>query len=339
MSDVIPAACDRRPLRVAVGDLAPAPMLGYVDQVIGASPAEIDFTFFLGSYRYPDVDVVHFHDVDGFLGGRTKTPKERVAAATSIVDHAQKNGVAMVRTVLGSSGPQGDPALDILDQVTSRFIVLEDATPTPEAERTTLIPPAHHRGRFLGYPHGEQVRGRLLCIARAGIGRAAEGPLRVFSVTDTPGLNLRIVGAAEPALEPLLQRAVARNRGTVSTRTETISDAETVREIDAAEMVILPEIQSLTDVTLLFTALSRDRPVLLPDSGAARALSESIGGEWIFRHEGPITAETLDAKVAELRYAMRSPCPHLEGRDLDATAAKYAGVYRAVVDQIMSRSS
>lgn len=312
-------------------------MVGYADQVIGDQLADVEFTFFVGSYRYPDVDVVHFHDVDGFLGGRTKAQKERVAAATAIVDHAQSNGVALVRTVLDSSSSPGDPAVEILDQATSRFIVLDQVTATPYSDRTTVVPHAHYRDRFLGYPRGQQVPGRLLCIARMGVSRAADGPLRVFSVTDTPDLSLRVVGAPDPALESLLPRAIARNRATVSVRTEMLSDAEMIREIDGAELVVLPGAESLADRGLAFTVLSADRPVLLPDSGAARALAEDVGPGWVHRHTGPITAEVIDETVATMRSAAPAAHPALDERSLASTAAAYAEVYSSAAASV-SRS-
>lgn len=313
-------------------------MVGYADQVIGDPRDDMDFTFFVGSYRYPDVNVVHFHDIDGFLGGRTKTSKERVAAANAVVDHAQSNGVALVRTVLGTAGAHGDPAVEILDRATSRFIVLDRGTASPDAQRTTVVPHAHYRDRFLGYPRGQQVPGRLLCIARTGVSRAADGPLRVFSVTDTPDLSLRVVGAPDPALEALLPRAVARNREAVSSRTAMLSDAEIIREIDGAELVILPGAESLADRGMALTVLSSDRPVLLPDSGAARALAEEVGPGWVHRHTGPITAEVIDETVAAMRSAAPAARPDLDGRSLASTAAAYAEVYETASADVSRRS-
>lgn len=333
MANITSAVEGRRPLRVTVGDLAPSPMVGYADQVIGDQVADVEFTFFVGSYRYPDVDVVHFHDVDGFLGGRKKVQKERVAAATAIVDHAQSNGVALVRTVLDSSSSPGDPAVEILDQATSRFIVLDQATATPDSDRTTVVPHAHYRDRFLGYPRGEQVPGRLLCIARAGVARSAVGPLKVFSVTDTSDLSLRVVGAPDPALESLLPRAIARNRDTVSARTEMLSDAEMIREIDGAELVILPAVESLADMGLLFTVLSMDRPVLTPDGATVRQLSEEVGSGWIQRYREPITAESIDEAVGALRKSSRPARPDLKGRAMSSTGQAYAEVYREANSQ------
>lgn len=336
MTDQGSFADERRSLRVAVGGLAPAPMVGYVNQIVGNDPGGIDFNHFMGAYRYEDVDVVHFYDVDGFLGGVKKTPEERIAAASAIVEDVQKRGIALVRTVLGSRD-QRDQALEMLDRVTSMFIVLDDVVTTPDPQRTTQIPQAHYRDRFLGYPRYEQIPGRLLCIARTGVGRTAEGPLKIFSVTDTPDLSLRVVGGADPTLSNLLSRAIARSRDTVSGRTESLSDAEMIREVDAAELVILPGAASLADIVLLFTVLSLDRPVLLPDSRAARALAAKVGAGWVFCYAGPITAEILDEKVAELRSIDRAPRPHLDGRDLDVTAAAYAAVYQAVAKQATPR--
>lgn len=303
-------------------------MTAYVDQIVGDDLSETEFTFFMGSYRARDVDVVHFHDVDAFLGGRDTKPAARVVAATEAAEDLQDRGVALVRTVVG---PQrgDDEALAILDRVTSTFVVLDEATPAPDPRRTVLIPHAHHRDRFLGYPRGEQVPGRLLCIARADVGRVAEGALKVFSVTDTPDLSLRVAGEEDPTLETLLPRAIRRSPGRVTARTETLSDAEVIREVDGAELVILPSLDSLVDLGMLFTVLSMDRPVLLPDGPAARRLAEEVGPGWVLTHDGPITAEALDEAVAALRGTERGTRPNLDGRDFDTTVAAYAEVYRA----------
>ncbi|GAA3287798.1 GDP-mannose--glycolipid 4-beta-D-mannosyltransferase [Nesterenkonia halobia] len=326
--DVTAPADERRPLRVSVGHRPPAPMTAYVDQIVGDDLSEVEFTFFMGSYRARDVDVVHVCDVDAFLGGRDRKPAERVAAATEAADDLRDRGIALVRTVVGPERPD-DEALAILDRVTSTFVALDEVTPTPDPRRTVVIPHAHHRDRFLGYPRGEQVPGRILCVARAGVGRAAEGPLKVLSVTDTPDLSLRIAGEEDPTLETLLPRAIRRSRGRVTARTETLSDAEVIREVDGAELVVLPAIDSLVDQGLLFTVLSMDRPVLLPDGAAARRLAEEVGPGWVLTHDGPITAEVLDEAVSELRGTERDARPNLAGRGLETTVAAYAEVHRA----------
>ncbi|WP_010523531.1 hypothetical protein [Nesterenkonia sp. F] len=310
-------------------------MTAYVDQIVGDGISEDEFSFFMGSYRPREVDVVHFYDVAGFLGGRRRTSEERFAAATEIVEDVRSRGIALIRTVIGSPERQ-DAAAALLDQATDRFVVLDRATPTPDPQRTTFIPHAHHRERFLGYPRGEKVPGRLLCIARAGVGRSAEGPLKTFSVTDTPGLSLRVVGEEDPTIASTLSRAVRRNREAVSSRTEMLSDAELIREIDGAELVILPEVESLNDMGLLFTVLSMDRPVLMPDGPAARQLAEDVGAGWVMRHSGPITAESVDEAVGALRKSSRSERPNLEGRDISSTGESYAEVYREAKNRTAS---
>lgn len=302
-------------------------MVAYVDQIVGDGLAKDEISFFMGSYRARDVDVVHFYDVDGFLGGRDRTARQRLATATDVVEDAQSRGIALVRTVLG--GPEReDAAADVLDEATDRFVVLDAATPTPDPSRTTHIPHTHLRERFLGYPRGEQVPGRLLCIGRAGVGRSAEGPLKVFSVTDTPGLTLRVVGEEDPVVETTLPRAIRRSPGAVSSRKATLSDGELIREIDGAELVILPTTDSLADLSLLFTALSMDRPVLMPDGPAARQLAEEVGPGWVMRHKGPITAESIDEAVGAMRQSRRSVRPNLQGRDVSSTVEAYAAMYR-----------
>lgn len=315
-----------------MGHRPPAPKVRYIDQVIGDETHGIDFGYFGGAFRNQEADVVHILDLNALLGESTKD-SARVAEAKSFVETLQEQRTALVQTILDST-PADDAAQQILDEATETFIVLDNHTPTPDASRTVVVPHAHFRSRFFGYPRAHEVAGRLLCVARSELSRSAEGPLKVFSVTDTPGLSLRVVGDEDPALEQLIPRAVRRAGGSVSARTELLSDAELVREIDAAEYVILPQVTSLEDMTLLYLALSLDRPVMLPESELARELGAEVGPGWINCFDGPVTAEGIDQLVAQARALPRSVRPDLDARDPEVIARRYAEVYRAAAKSV-----
>ncbi|WP_310537066.1 hypothetical protein [Nesterenkonia flava] len=308
-----------------MGHRPPAPKVRYVDQIVGDELSGVDFGFFGAAYRDQDADVVHVHDLDALLG-EGKDP-DRVAAAEEFIAALTSRSIALVQTLLPRD-PRDTPAHQVLDRATNAFIILDEDTATPDPEITTLIPHAHFRDRFLGYPRGERIQGRVLCVSRTDTARSAEAPLKVFSVVDTADLTLRVVGEEDPDLEPLIGRAVRRTNGAVSARLETLSEAEIVREIDGAEVVLLPETESLEDLTVLFLVLSLDRPVILPRSSTATALASEVGPGWIQTYEGPLTAEVLDEAVEAVRTAERGERPHLDGRDLETTAREYAEVFR-----------
>lgn len=320
---------DRSPLRVLIGHRPPAPKVRYVDQIIGNYASDVEMSFFGGQYRDQDVDVVHIPDFDS-LTGADEPVATRLATANNLVHALEKRGIPLVQTVLPGHITD-DPARRILHRATAAYIVLDEVTSTPDPGKTTLIPHSHYRSRFLGYPRGDHQReGRLLCISRSQFDRSGESPLKVFSVTNTPEISLRIVGDSNPLIEPLVIRALRRSPDTVSARLELLSDAEIIREIDAAELVILPGAESLEDLTMLFLVLSLDRPVIIPESDSASRLAAEVGPGWIIRHTGALTAERLDELVAEVRGASRSARPNLDARDPEIISRKYVEVYRSV---------
>ena len=316
-----------RHLSVLLGHRPPQPNVRYVDQVLGERLSDIDFHFFEGALGRHDVDVVHVHRLESLLGGPKKSSAERLAAATDLVKTLASNRIALVQTLYGPRQGSQEEWCKVIDQATSAFIVLDESTPSPSEQLTTLIPHAHYRDRFLGYPRAEQVRGRILALSRDRLGRTSEAPLKTFGLTDTPGLSLRVVGEADATFADLAARARAKNPDTVTTCLERVSDGAAVMEITAAELVILPGTQSLDDLSMLFLALSLDRPVMVEESETTRLLSEEVGAGWIFQHVGPLTAELLDETVANVRRTPRANSPSFNGRDWDSTAAKYAQVF------------
>lgn len=325
-----------------MGHRPPAPITRHIDQIVGDNISDIDFGFVGGPYRGREADVLHILDPESLLPETTS--EERLNAAVAITAQLKEQNTALVQTVFNyesraadpsgslAEGRTADPAQEVIDKATSTFVVLDEVTPTPDPERTALIPHGHFREKFLGYPRGEQVPGRLLCISRSHLGRSAEGPLKVFSVVDTPGLALRIVGSLSTRLQGILERSSTRSPGAISSRTESLSDAELIREIDAAEIVILPEIENLTDATMLFMVLSLNRPVLVPDSERMRLLADEVGHHWILRHSGPLTAELIDQFVEQHRSEENAEGPRMDSRNTETILQKYAEVYhRATV--------
>ncbi|SDT47372.1 hypothetical protein SAMN04489812_6081 [Microlunatus soli] len=322
-----------------IGHRPPAPAVRYVDQIVGDDPSDIDFRFFGGMLKQFDVDVVQLVDPIRALGPR-KTAEQRRAQALQLVQTLAEHRIALVQTVLPGTadesvhgGPSDDSRM-IIDRATDAFIALDDVTATPDPARTTVIPHRHYRDRFVGYPRDAQVPGRLLSVSRAGLARAAQGPLKVFSLTHTPGLSLRVVGDGDFGLDELAARAIARTPETVSARLEHVSDAQLVNQISAAEMVFLPDPASLDDLSTLLLTLSLDRPVVLPSSPTARRLAEQVGTGWVHCLPSPLTAELLDNTITAVRTTPRAPRPDLRGRDADAVAARYAALYRAVAERV-----
>lgn len=312
----------------------PAPVLRYIDQVVGTPSTGVEFRYSRGVLTSFDVDVVHVAEpnLDLLLGTRGVSPYQRLLSTLALARNLRKHQIALVRTYDGYTAPR--PKADrlserVLDRMTSLYITVDPSVSTPAPDRTTVIPHPHYRDRFVGYPRGEQVQGRMLCITQGYLPASARGLLAVARVTSTPGVTLRLAGRATRTLIRSIRSAVAQHSGIVSARLEHLSDGAQVQEIDGAELVVVPRIESMEDLQDVFLALSLDRPVLAPRTAITARLADEVGPGWLHLSDGPMTAEDVDTAFSVLRASDRSDRPNLEGRDLEATHAAYATAFRA----------
>lgn len=314
----------------------PAPVLRYIDQVVGTPQPDIEFRFSQGVLTRFDVDVVHVAEsnLDLLLGTRGATAPQRLLATLALARNLVRHRIALVRTLDDTHrrGPKrrvGRLARRALDRATAAFVVLDESTYTPDPTRTTMIPHPHYRDRFVGYPRGQQTAGRMLCVSPGNLPAEAQAFFALPRLTTTPGATLRLAGVARQSLEEPIRSALARHSATISARLERLSDAAQVQEIDDAELVLVPCVTSLHDLQLVFLALSLDRAVLTPHTEAMARLAEVVGPGWIHLSDGPITAEAVDDAFDSLRDPRRAEHPDLDGRDLATTHGAYAAVFRA----------
>lgn len=326
---VVPAT-ERDQILVYASQRQPYHILSYIDQIVGnESTPGVDFRFFEGKLPHADMDVVHLHRSSVLLGRGSRW--KRLAKMADFVLQAKRRRIAVVRTLSGAdaSGRGGRlrrAANLLLDQVTTSYIVLDATTRAPKRRPVTLIPHAHYRERFLGYPRSAQVPGRLLRIS-PNLPKGVAPSLENFFLTETPGLSLRVVGRPTATYIGLKGMA-ARDPEKVTLLLETISDGSAVQEVSAAELVLLPKVNELEDMQVLYMALSLDRPVLVPATDLTRRLAKTVGTGWIHFYEGSLSAEAIDAAVTGLRAAPPSGSPQLDGADLQETAGMYAKVFQ-----------
>lgn len=324
----------------------PSPKLKYADQVIAVPGADMVIrfqqSFQTSGDSLADVDVVHVTGpLDTLLRlNHRSTPQERLKRTRHFVEMLSTNAVALVRTLYGPTPELHHPleaeAAKLLDAATTRFVVVDGATKTPDAARTVVIPYADMTERFAGYPTRDQVVGRLLCVADGTLDAVAESALKTFFVARTQNLSLRLAGEADDAILAELERAVARTPETITSRIEVLSDAALIEEITAAEFVLVPEPRTLAGYHLIMMALTFGRPVLAPVNEMLLALRREVGDAWVVPLELPITAERLDNAIAQSRALRKTERPDLTGRGWEATGRRYARVLRDAVDEIRS---
>ena len=208
--------------------------------------------------------------------------------------------IGLVRTTLPSSSPQTSPgwlrARRILDAATDIFVAFDHATKTPDPRRTVIVPHAHFRERFIGYPRSAQIRGRVVWMASTESERNAMASL-------SPPAELLDVSCA--------------------------SDGALVQQITASELVVVPRPESLADLQVLFLALSLDRPVLTRKDEAMVSLAESVGPGWLILDQEPAAAETVTAATVSVRSTERPARPDLDAHDPRVVQAAYGEAYKS----------
>ncbi len=324
------------PVRVHEVGRPPGAFLDYFDQVISrAETHSLEFRFVEGRMRRFDVDVLHVcaHLFDRALGAGRVSYATRREAVSLFISQLTERRIRLVQTVMQplppAEGEDAQRARQEIDSATSAWVVFDESTTTPDPDRTVVIPLAHYRERFLGYPRGTTVQGRLLWSVTPQLSAEAKRLLGVTKVAKTPGLALRMVGLATSDL--ISKAQVARQSGeAVSSRFARLSDAALVEEMGEAELVVQPRLASFEDWQTVLLALSLDRPVLVPDIEAMRRLAEEVGPGWVHHADTPFTAAALDAAVATVRENPPRRPPRLERRAPQVVGDAYAQLFRDV---------
>lgn len=307
----------------------------YEDHVVAAVPDDIDLRFTGGTAELGDVNVVHAGgSLDRLITvGRGSSPAERLAKSKRFTDALERGGIGLVRTVYGEQLPPTDPdsqeAARLLDAATTTYVIVDAATKTPDPRRTVLIPFAELSERFIGYPVKRKVSGRILAVSPQDLEGAAAGVLKSSFLTRTPDLTFRVAGRADPDISALVRRAEERSPLTFSARLELLSDAAVIEEITGAELVVVPEADTLDALHLVLLSLSFARPVLVRSSPSMLALADEIGAEWVVTYAEHVSAAALDAAVATVRNAQAGSQPDLTRRGMQTIGERYVEVFRA----------
>ncbi len=99
-----------------------------------------------------------------------------------------------------------------------------------------------------------------------------------------------------------------------------LSDQELDAVIDAHAGVVLPY-RAIMNSGAALLALSRNRPVMVPNLGSMPELRDQVGSDWVYLYDGEIDAAKLSGFVAWLRDHPRPPEADLSAFAWDRVAA------------------
>lgn len=319
---------------VLVTSRPPRYRIDYVDQLVGddsagEAPGGLVRTFDTNPSRARNVDVVHLTNIDRAIGRAHTSEQSRIRRAKQLVRHLRRQRIALVLTVGGEeTGRTRSRAEAIIDDAAAARISMSTAA-LPPGHDVTVIAHSHLRDRYLGFPRGEAVPGRILITAHTLFPAEYEAAVKVFGVTDLPGWNLRIAGGVSDDDLASYLRTLGDHPDSISLRDEELSDAARVVEVTEAEIVLVAAPDTYEAQSIMLHALSLDRPVLVEDTPDTQALADEVGATWVRRYTGPLTARSLEAALHDLRNTPPTAAPQLDAREPNAISAQYAAVMHA----------
>ncbi|GGF13833.1 GDP-mannose:glycolipid 4-beta-D-mannosyltransferase [Subtercola lobariae] len=293
------------------------PYLVLLAESLAVQPGISVRTFSWPGALFGRYDVFHLHWPDVLItgSGPVKSFGRGVLTALLLL-RLRMTGVPLVRTLHNpaphSTLTRGQRALlERIDAQTELFICL-NAEPPPQPGRPyEVILHGHYRDWFARVAHAAAVGavpvpGRLAFVGHIlpykGVTQLVDAfrtAGRVRAAGDAPAMSLHVAGQPRtPELEAQLRRlAELDSRVTLDLRF--VGDAEFIAVVTAAEVVVLPY-HELHNSGAVLAALSLDRPVLVPANPVTDALCAEVGPGWVYRYDGPLSAETLERALRQI---------------------------------------
>ena len=282
-------------------------------------------------------DVFHAHWPEVLVGG--STPLKKVGRQLCYLLFLLRLRVtrrALVRTVHNLDLPRGlsrreTLLLKLTDRWTTLRIALNDNTPRSETEHWALILHGHYRDWFARQRHYEAVPGRFGYFGLIRRYKSVDRLVRAFELIDRAE-PVSLVVAGMPSTEDLATEleGLAGADPRVAFRFAFLDDAELVQVATESELVVLPY-REMHNSGATLTALSLNRPVLVPDNPVNRALEAEVGSGWLYTYQEPLTDEVLLETLQLVRSRPRAAEPDLTLRDWKPIAEAHVAAYERAV--------
>ncbi|GAB3920847.1 hypothetical protein GCM10011575_17280 [Microlunatus endophyticus] len=286
-----------------------------------------------------DYDVFHVHWPEILLEGTTplKTAVRRLLFVLFMI-RMRLRRVPIVRTMHNLELPQGiDPIevglLHVMERRTALWIRLNTSTDLPANRPGATILHGHYRDWYGRYPTQPTVRGRV--VFQGLVRRYKNVPALVEAFRDVadPEASLHVLGKPSTAELDAQIRSAAGDDHRIDLQLGFVEESDLVAEITAAELVVLPY-QEMHNSAAVLTALSLDRPVLVPDNEVNRKLAAEVGPGWVHTYAGEISAAAIEEALASVRAGHHAERPDLEARDWDLGGIQHANAYRRAVRSV-----
>lgn len=340
------------PSQIIVLESFPAPRATSVNPytlLLASSIREAGVTVEHFSWRFAllgKFDVFHVHWPEILVDGRTPARRlVRQALTVAFIARLAIKRIPLVRTVHNVELPEGLSRrqrliLRLIDRRTAHRVVLNSHTPVPAGSPVTIAPHAHFRDWFAGFEPRDAVPGQLGYIGRIRRYKGVEGLLAAFrrargirvAVPSSPEgeLSLRIAGfASTPELERSLQAEADRD-DRVTIEFGFVSDATIVEVVSSSELVVLPY-RLMHNSSAAITALSLDRPILVPANEVTADLAREVGEGWVHLFDGELSSDAIIGALEAVRARGAVGRPRLDDREWSTTGTRHRAAFETAI--------
>lgn len=294
-------------------------------------------TFSWRNALFGHYDVFHAHWPEILLKGSSpaKTWARRVATAAFFARLAVTR-TPVVRTLHNLDRPQGISVVDNLvlaafERMTDLVVLINPTGEAPRGKRSIRILHGHYRDWFARFPMAAARPGQLGYTGLIKQYKGVENLIEAFKELDDDTARLWIGGKpSSPEHAREIEQSVAGD-GRIRADLRYISEEELVQVVTSSQVEVLPY-RHMHNSGSALAALSMDRPVLVPDNEANRALADEMGPGWVLFFDGDLDTDDLRRAIAETADAsQRSERPEMSRREWDRCGIDLRDAYASLL--------
>jgi glycosyltransferase involved in cell wall biosynthesis len=285
-------------------------------------------------------DVFHVHWPEILVEGHSPLKQAaRELLTLAFVLRLRLHGRPIVRTMHNLGRPEGlsrvqNALIALIERQTSVVVTLNESTTVDAGRPVVHIPHGHYRGWFAGFERAAAVPRRGGYAGRIRRYKGVELLLEGFAATRglADGLTLRVAGyPSNPQLaSDVTELAAADDR--VELALGFISDAQLVDIVTSSTAALLPY-RFMHNSAAAITALSLDRPVVVPRNEVNERLAVEVGPGWVRLFDGELSPEAI---VDALAAPIPTTPPDLSAREWPDAAAAHERAYRIALGEHVS---
>ncbi|WP_290514400.1 glycosyltransferase [Aeromicrobium sp.] len=284
-----------------------------------------------------DYDVFHVHWPEILVSGESRLKKRvRQALFAMLLHRLRRRRVPIVRTMHNLELPTGisrreTRLLQRADRQTVLGIAINDTTPIQPGRASATILHGHYRDWYSPDSLHDPEPGRIAFFGLVRQYKGVDSLIRAFrEINRSHDVSLAVAGKPSSAELASSLRTLAAGDDRIDLRFGFLSDDDLADHVSRAELVVLPY-REMHNSGGVLTALSLDRPVLVPANHTNTVLADEVGHRWVQTYDGELSGDDITRAIEAVRKVDESS-PNMSRRDWSHAGVAHAEAFRLAVD-------